>query len=1202
MRKEMKRMTAWALSLCMVMTLLTVVPVSAQQEVKLNGVTYVINEDIANGGLVVFNSFREWNAKAQKDLITGIEGEGYGGRGLQAGEEQIVYIAKLTDGTLAPVTGDAVIQKEDRPVESKYVSVAPLGEDDMAEGVNSSGFYLIKVSKEAAYGDYEIFFGEDSINLHVDSVTQGWYRAIPQDDATLRSEFISNSESFRYTDNNRTLYFVYRQYPEIDSYGEINYNRAEWVPAEWNSVSSNYIQASACTLYTDLEDTQVPLGEGTATATAESDITIGGLTYKVVKVTLGYYYDGQGIYIPLIKTNFKTYDEEQGEVVEDKDRTDEDCSFWVECFEGGLGINDNIGENWNTKRLDRWVEKDEEWGTISCKLFYDGKVYDGSTATMTKPNDKSVELTLDKGVFSYFFNEIGEYWIGTGNAEDGYAIVNVIPRAADFYKEADDISSWIPDHNMNMASNDSGYTVYVYRNPDCMEWNEETKQDVPYQLSNLIIRPNVEEGSVSNNDISFTNGKPDANSFVSAVSEKDNWYEVTVPAKIDGKTVTGFNIELSAQGVEGNQPYGESLNVRVIGDGAYVCGLPDSQGNVSNWGDYLGEFPQKRQDVTFKIATTSVSGNTITYNPIKEIDKSKLKIKAIGSDGDETIGEERVKISTEDGGITLHFDCEGEYSIFYDDNYVGNIRTYQEGMAFYTQDTRPFYNEIITYAKDGILDCKEKQGTASVNLFAWVWDEKQNNQAWINDAGQKGKPTIESAVDYILGNEKDDALNNAYSAFLASGDMDSLVITVITASGKEISGEGIKDYITTTPITDAGGFNVGEKIEVSPKAKEGFTIKAEIESNAKKANAQLKGNWSKVGDLSWAVDKKENAEYAVKVSPITGIKIAKKPAKTSYTEGDKLDVSGLSVAATYEDGKDDYSLSDKDYTITPSGELKTSDKKVTVTYNDNSKFTASYDITVAAKAKDPTPDNPVNPSGDNKKTSEETKTPAATGTEVASSNAADKSEYKVTSSDATAPAVEYEGTKDTAAKTVIIPNTVTDANGVTYSVTKIADNALKGNTTVKEVTVGNNIVEIGEGAFQNATKLTTVKLGSNVTTIDKNAFAGCTKLKKVTASGSKITTVAESAFKGNKALTTIDFSKSKVKTIGKNAFAGDKKLKTLKFNGNALKSVGKNAFKGIKKNAKITVYAKDKKTYNKIVKKLKKAGAKKAKYTFKKKK
>ena len=199
--------------------------------------------------------------------------------------------------------------------------------------------------------------------------------------------------------------------------------------------------------------------------------------------------------------------------------------------------------------------------------------------------------------------------------------------------------------------------------------------------------------------------------------------------------------------------------------------------------------------------------------------------------------------------------------------------------------------------------------------------------------------------------------------------------------------------------------------------------------------------------------------------------------------------------------------------------------------------------------------------------------------------------------------VAYTGeSADSTATAVTIPATVTGADGTVYEVTKVADNALKGNKTVKEVTVGDNIEEIGASAFQNATNLTTVKLGKKVTKIDKNSFAGCTKLKKVTSSGSAVTSIGESAFKGDKALTSVDFSKSKVKTIGKNAFNGDKKLNTIKLNGNAITKVGKGAFKNIKKKATITIYAKDKKTYNKVVKLIKKSGTSSVKYKYKKKK
>jgi len=137
---------------------------------------------------------------------------------------------------------------------------------------------------------------------------------------------------------------------------------------------------------------------------------------------------------------------------------------------------------------------------------------------------------------------------------------------------------------------------------------------------------------------------------------------------------------------------------------------------------------------------------------------------------------------------------------------------------------------------------------------------------------------------------------------------------------------------------------------------------------------------------------------------------------------------------------------------------------------------------------------------------------------------------------------------------VTVPDSVT-VNGVTYTITKIADEAFKGNTKLTSVTIGKNVTEIG-----------------------KNAFAGCSNLKKLNLSGTSI------------------------KTIGAGAFSGCKKLKTITINANVTKKVGKNALKGIAKKATITVFAKNEGAYKKFVKKLKSAGAKNAKFKFKKKK
>ncbi|MBQ8086321.1 MAG: leucine-rich repeat protein [Lachnospiraceae bacterium] len=189
------------------------------------------------------------------------------------------------------------------------------------------------------------------------------------------------------------------------------------------------------------------------------------------------------------------------------------------------------------------------------------------------------------------------------------------------------------------------------------------------------------------------------------------------------------------------------------------------------------------------------------------------------------------------------------------------------------------------------------------------------------------------------------------------------------------------------------------------------------------------------------------------------------------------------------------------------------------------------------------------------------------------------SEYKATSTASSNPTVEYAGATDNNKAVVTIQNTVKDSNSVSYKVTKVADNAFAGNKIITDVTMGENITEIGANAFKN-----------------------CTKLSGIIIQSDSIAKIDESAFAGAKALKEVDFSECKLQTIDKNAFSGCKKLKSIKINGNKLTKVGKNAFKNIKKNAKIIIYAKNKKAYKKVVKLIKKSGAKKVKYSYKKKK
>ena len=96
-----------------------------------------------------------------------------------------------------------------------------------------------------------------------------------------------------------------------------------------------------------------------------------------------------------------------------------------------------------------------------------------------------------------------------------------------------------------------------------------------------------------------------------------------------------------------------------------------------------------------------------------------------------------------------------------------------------------------------------------------------------------------------------------------------------------------------------------------------------------------------------------------------------------------------------------------------------------------------------------------------------------------------------------------------------------------------------------------------------------------------------------------VTEIAKGAFKGYKKLTSVKLGRN-IKKIGAKAFYGCSNVKKFTIYGNNLKTVGSGSFKGLKKGVKIKIVCKDKKTYKKIVKKLEKAGAKDAKFSYKK--
>ncbi len=81
-------------------------------------------------------------------------------------------------------------------------------------------------------------------------------------------------------------------------------------------------------------------------------------------------------------------------------------------------------------------------------------------------------------------------------------------------------------------------------------------------------------------------------------------------------------------------------------------------------------------------------------------------------------------------------------------------------------------------------------------------------------------------------------------------------------------------------------------------------------------------------------------------------------------------------------------------------------------------------------------------------------------------------------------------------KNIKIPS-IEEKDGVTYTVTAIAEKAFYGNETLTSIVIPDSVVSIGTGAFSNCPNLAKVMVGKGVTTIGNGGFYGSASLAEV---------------------------------------------------------------------------------------------------------
>ena len=130
-----------------------------------------------------------------------------------------------------------------------------------------------------------------------------------------------------------------------------------------------------------------------------------------------------------------------------------------------------------------------------------------------------------------------------------------------------------------------------------------------------------------------------------------------------------------------------------------------------------------------------------------------------------------------------------------------------------------------------------------------------------------------------------------------------------------------------------------------------------------------------------------------------------------------------------------------------------------------------------------------------------------------------------------------------------------------FPVTAIGDDAFRGCSALKKVTIPQSVTSIGDSAFAGCHNLDSVTINDAATSIGNRAFTEC-PLTTTLSLGKKITTIGDEAFYDCRGLTSVTIPPS-VTSIGKKAFLQCIHLKTLSFGENIktnIETIGYHAF------------------------------------------